>query len=374
MFSFGLVYFFLFFAVSSISGMLIPFLQYKGYQPVQIGTLISIYTLMGLFGQLGVGFFCEKFRTIKKIFIFCLVITLITTTLSIHIRKSLLFYLSFYTLGVFIGLLASLYDSWVLDGEYKCKFGKLRSYGALGWAFGVLSTGYIVSYFGYKILNIVFILFITITILITLKINDIKKEEKNKMKLKEILINKDYDFLVLSLLVVSISYRSYIQIIPYYIGYIGKTTSSIGMYYFLSAICEMIMLSVSINLMKKYSPDKLLILTPIALVIQFLVLYFSKNIIIVYVSSILNLFTFPIILMVGRIMVDRVSKKETKTTSQLIGFAIYNSSGIIIASFFVGFFVEYFGIPKTLIILILFTILSLIVTIYYDRKTIDKCV
>ena len=46
-------------------------------------------------------------------------------------------------------------------------------------------------------------------------------------------------------------------------------------------------------------------------------------------------------------MVDRVSFKELKTTSQLVGFAMYNSFGIIIASFLVGFLVDKFGIEKS---------------------------
>ena len=41
---FKIIYFFLFFGIATIGGMLIPFLQYKGFEPIQIGRLISLYT------------------------------------------------------------------------------------------------------------------------------------------------------------------------------------------------------------------------------------------------------------------------------------------------------------------------------------------
>ena len=38
---FRIIYFFVFFGTSTIAGMLIPFLQYKGFDPIQTGSLIS---------------------------------------------------------------------------------------------------------------------------------------------------------------------------------------------------------------------------------------------------------------------------------------------------------------------------------------------
>ena len=62
---FKIIYFFLFFGIATIGGMLIPFLQYKGFEPIQIGSLISLYTLIGLIGLFSVGYFCDKLKTIK---------------------------------------------------------------------------------------------------------------------------------------------------------------------------------------------------------------------------------------------------------------------------------------------------------------------
>ena len=369
---FIIVYFFLFFGVSNISGMLIPFLQYKGYEPIQIGTLISLFTLMGVFGQLFIGYFCSKFKTIKKVFLFALFITIIAGTFSFLFQKSIYFYIVFFILGIFSSILTSLIDTWVMESDEKNSFGKLRCFGSFGWAFGVLITGYIVSKFGYFMVNIIFSLSILISILSTLKLKDVIKEGNKKLGIKNLVSNKKYNFLIFSLLMVCISYRAYIQLIPYLIKYIGYDVSSLGIYYFLSSFSDILMFIICSKIMHKISPDKLLIVSPVAILIQLLIIYYTFDIKYLYISCIFQVFTFPVILMVGRVMVDRVSFKELKTTSQLVGFAMYNSLGIIIASFLVGFLVDKFGIEKSILQIIAFTIFSIFVVLIYDRKTKDE--
>ena len=64
---FRIIYFFVFFGTSTIAGMLIPFLQYKGFDPIQTGSLISLFTLSGLVGLFSDWtMFCDKLRTMKK--------------------------------------------------------------------------------------------------------------------------------------------------------------------------------------------------------------------------------------------------------------------------------------------------------------------
>lgn len=373
---FSMLYFFLFLGLSSVSGMLIPFLRYKGYEPIQVGYLISIFTLMGVFGQLGVGYFCDKFKTIKKVFLASLFVIIFSGSLSFLLQKSIPFYIVFFSLGMFASMIVSLIDTWVMESEEHIKesFGKLRCFGSFGWAFGVLITGYITSKYGYNVVNTLFVIVVFISIILTFKLNDIVKENTKKIKLKNLILNKQYDSLVFSLLTVSICYRSYLQLIPYIIESIGKSTLSIGIYFFLSSLSDIVMFAFCSKIMHKVSPDKLLLLAPISILMQLILIYFKFDLTFIYLSCILNIFTFPVILMVGRIMVDRVCEKELKTTSQLIGFAMYNSLGIIVASFLVGFLIENFGISKTIVQLMFITVFSIITVIIYDKKTVDEVI
>ena len=73
-------------------------------------------------------------------------------------------------------------------------------------------------------------------------------------------------------------------------------------------------------------------------------------------------------------MIDRVCPENLKTTSQLIGFALSNSLGIIIGSFIVGFLIEYFKIDKAILIMMIVAVLGIVITVFYDRKTKDRTV
>jgi MFS family permease len=371
---FRFLYFFLFFGLSTIYAMLIPFLSYKGYDSVEIGVLISLYTVSGMIGQFLVGFFCDKFKTIKKIFLPSMIVIMISGTISIMFNK-IIFIVGFMIMGCSNYILNTLCDSWVMEREepIKERFGKLRAYGSIGWAFGVLTSGFVISKFGYEVLNIVFVLMIFISFFIALKLKDTKKEcKKEKSSLSDLFKNKEYILTIIVLLIISISYRSYYQILPYAISNIGKTTVSFGIYSFISAISEMIMLMYASKVLKKVSPDKILILSPITIFIQLLILFIFKNIYIIYLSAILQLFTYPLILMVARIMIDRVSKCSVKTSSQLIGFAIFNSFGIVVSSLMVGTLIKYFNISYVILMIIFITILAIILSKIYDKKIKDK--
>lgn len=373
---FRIIYFFIFFGVSTIGGMLIPFLQYKGFNPIETGSLISLYTLIGLVGLFSIGYFCDKFKTIKKVLFPSLIITAVSGTLSILLTKGILFYLAFFLMGLFNAMVGPLCDSWIMEDtdEIKSKYGQLRAFGSIGWAFGVLIIGFVISNLGYKYVAFIYVISLLIGIICTFILKDIVKNCEGSINFKPLLTNKEYLFTIITLLIISIGFRGYLQLIPYSIALLVGRTSSLGIYSFICSIMEIIMLISSRKIMHKLSPDKLLILSPVAILIQILVIYFTQNIYIIYLSGVLQVFTYPIILIVGRTMIDRVSPGNLKTSSQLIGFAMFNSLGIIIASFMVGFLIQYLKIDKAIFFMMLVAILGILSAIFYDKKIKDKTV
>ena len=373
---FRIIYFFLFFGVSTIGGMLIPFLQYKGFDPIEIGSLISLYTLMGLVGLFSIGYFCDKLKTIKKVLLPSIIITTITGPISVIFSKGLIFYIVFFLMGLFSAILGSLCDSWVMESDEntKEKFGNIRAFGSVGWAFGVLSVGFIISNFGYKYVTFLYIGMLLVATFASFKLKDVIKNSSGSISFKLLLKNKDYIFTIITLLIICIGFRGYLQLIPYGIARAGGDTSNLGVFNFICSVSEIAMMILCNKIMHKLSPDKLLILSPIGVLIQMLVLYFVPNIYAIYLSGLLQVFTYPIILIVGRTMIDRVCPVNLKTTSQLIGFALSNNLGVIIGSFVVGLLIEYFNIEKAILIMMVVVCFGILITIFYDRKTKDKTI
>ena len=311
---FRTIYFFLFFGLANISGMLIPFLQYKGFDPIETGSLISLFTLSGLVGLFSIGYFCDKLKTIKKVLFPAIIITTITGFLAIITNKGILFYIVFFLMGLFSTMLGPLCDSWVMENidDVKVKFGEFRAFGSIGWAFGVLIVGFIVSNLGYKYVTFIYVGTLLIGILCAFKLKDVVKSCNNNMSFKPLLINKEYIFTVVTLLIICIGFRGYLQLVPYVITKVGGNTSNLGIYNFICSVSEIVMLILCRKIMHKLSPDKLLILSPIAIFIQMSVLYFIPGIYTIYLSGLFQVLTYPIILMVGRTMIDRVCPENLK--------------------------------------------------------------
>ena len=373
---FRITYFFVFFGVSTIGGMLIPFLQYKGFDPIETGSLISLYTLSGLVGLFSVGYFCDKLKTIKKVLFPSLIITTFAGIIAILFNKGILFYIAFFLMGLFNAMIGPLCDSWIMENidDIKSKFGQLRAFGSVGWAFGVLIVGFVISNLGYKYVTFIYGVALLVGIICTFILKDVVKNCEGSINFKPLLTNKEYFFTIITLLIICIGFRGYLQLVPYSITRIGGSTSNLGIYNFICSISEIIMLILCGKIMHKLSPDKLLILSPIAVFIQISVLYFIPNIYAIYLSGALQVFTYPIILIVGRTMIDRVCPGNLKTTSQLIGFAMFNSLGIIIGSFMVGFLMQYLKINKAILFMMVVALLGILCAIFYDRKTKDKTV
>ncbi len=373
---FRTIYFFLFFGLANISGMLIPFLQYKGFDPIETGSLISLFTLSGLVGLFSIGYFCDKLKTIKKVLFPAIIITTITGFLAIITNKGILFYIVFFLMGLFSTMLGPLCDSWVMENidDVKVKFGEFRAFGSIGWAFGVLIVGFIVSNLGYKYVTFIYVGTLLIGILCAFKLKDVVKSCNNNMSFKPLLINKEYIFTVVTLLIICIGFRGYLQLVPYVITKVGGNTSNLGIYNFICSVSEIVMLILCRKIMHKLSPDKLLILSPIAIFIQMSVLYFIPGIYTIYLSGLFQVLTYPIILMVGRTMIDRVCPENLKTTSQLMGFAMFNSLGLIIGSFIVGILIEFFKINGAILFMMCVSIIGVLSAIIYDRKIKDKTI
>ena len=373
---FRITYFFVFFGASTIGGMLIPFLQYKGFDPIETGSLISLYTLSGLVGLFSVGYFCDKLKTIKKVLFPSLIITTLAGIIAILFNKGILFYIAFFLMGLFNAMIGPLCDSWIMENidDIKSKFGQLRAFGSVGWAFGVLIVGFVISNLGYKYVTFIYGVALLVGIICTFILKDVVKNCEGSINFKPLLTNKEYFFTIITLLIICIGFRGYLQLVPYSITRIGGSTSNLGIYNFICSISEIIMLILCGKIMHKLSPDKLLILSPIAVFIQMSVLYFIPNIYAIYLSGALQVFTYPIILIVGRTMIDRVCPGNLKTTSQLIGFAMFNSLGIIIGSFMVGFLMQYLKINKAILFMMVVALLGILCAIFYDRKTKDKTV
>ena len=94
-------------------------------------------------------------------------------------------------MGLFNSMLGPLCDSWIMESsdDIKVKFGQLRAFGSVGWAFGVLIVGFVISNLGYKYVTFIYVGSLLVGIFCTFRLKDVVKSLERKYKFQTF-INK----------------------------------------------------------------------------------------------------------------------------------------------------------------------------------------
>ena len=127
-------------------------------------------------------------------------------------------------MGLFSAILGPLCDSWVMENieDIRLRFGNIRAFGSIGWAFGVLIVGFVISNLGYKYVTFIYLGALLVGTFCVFKLKDVVKNSDGNMSFKPLFTNKNYIFTIVTLLIICIGFRGYLQLVPYSIESIGE--------------------------------------------------------------------------------------------------------------------------------------------------------
>ena len=133
---FSLLQAFFFSAWAAFAGFNVYYLREAGFSNTEIGFAMSVMMGMGVLGQTFWGYVCDRFRSVKRVFIFCMV--LLATTIALYPFNA-----SIVTVTLSMGLIGflwmpqqSIIDSWIFASskELGRNYGFMRAWGSLGYA------------------------------------------------------------------------------------------------------------------------------------------------------------------------------------------------------------------------------------------------
>ena len=164
--------------------LLIPFMTEAGYTPTQRGLILAGMSLVGIFGQFLFGFLCDRYRTVKKFYVATMIALVVFCWLAYMTTANQFFY-HFMTIAFTGGLfqiVVGLLDAWTLETDpyLVLHYGKIRAFGALGWAIGSPMTAWIVSTMGYDKLGLANLIFTLLTLGISWNLRDAVKVQDRK--------------------------------------------------------------------------------------------------------------------------------------------------------------------------------------------------
>ena len=336
---------------------IIPYLNHVGYSASQRGVILAGMSLVGIFGQFLFGFLSDKYRTVKK-FYYATMIGLVLVSGAVYAVSGNLIYYHVITVALTGGLfqiVVSLLDAWVLEiNPYLVlHYGKIRAFGALGWAIGAPITAWIVNSMGYDKLGWANLIITLLTLAISWTLKDaVKITHKEGIHLndvKKLLMRKEYLVLVAILFMINVISSADMYTVIDKMLLLGATNAQVSMKWSLQAILELPLFFLGARLLIRFGGKKLLLFATAMYFIRFLgYAWASTNTLLIAFSG-FQLVTFPLINVSSKVLIAGESPDHLRSTGLLFATSMSFSLSSFIVPLIFGFLFERFGADATLI-------------------------
>lgn len=371
------IYFVFYFTIAIFAGFTVPYLSNLNFSNTKIGFMMSLLYFSGMLGQSLSGYICDLKGTIKKIFFIGMILLSIAVFLFFKMNTQIGLIVFICMIGFFQSSVFALLDSWVLESHEVVKktFGPIRAFGSIGWGISTLLIGKLIDIFGWGIIGRLYIVFTSILLLISYKAKDAKHEVHNNDSkpitfdsLKLLKKNREYISLLLIFFLLYFSFHALGMFSVILIGDFGGTKTHIGLFWLLAAFCEVPILLNAKKLMKKIKPSLLLIISSFFFFIRILLTAFATSVVSIILLAVLQMFSFSILIFISKYLIDEVSPKNLKTSSQTIATALSAGFSAIISLNLSGYIADKIGIQNMLLCLSSLCLIAFILSIKFHKQ------
>lgn len=379
-FKFALLYFIHYITASLIMSQRMTFLIRTSYTIQERSIIFAAIPLVSIGLQFFVGYLSDKYRTIKKIYIFAIVLSAITAFLFYSIQIQLFVFHFAITLlsNSAIAIINDLSDVWVLEskGSVKNNYSFIRAFGSAGWALGSFLVAQIILMFGYRGLARVSLLTSILVLAVVMFVRDDKKDVAvgefiHSIKItdiKEIFQNQSY------LLAISIMF--FLNFAASMAGYIiidkiialGGNEWHVGMRIVIAASAEIPLLLVGGRIHKKLGSIKMLLIGAIIYSLQFLGYFLATSNNVIFFVSALQGLSLPLFVVAIKYILLELSPDHLKTTGQMSGPAIINGIQGVLHPLVAAYLVGAFNINAPLLFAFVLAVIAILLNIPLVKK------
>jgi PPP family 3-phenylpropionic acid transporter len=155
--------------------------------------------------------------------------------------------------------------------------------------------------------------------------------------------NPTFVMLMIALIVTFIG-QSYFGFLINVIRNVGGDTANLGTTLSTYALVEIVPMTLSLPLLKKFGAKTLLLVSIIALFVKILIISFATNIVWIYISAAANMFSNGIYFFASVYFVNEIVKPNERTRGQaLIGLCSFGGIGTVIGASIIGSLLDRYG-------------------------------
>lgn len=363
--------FFVFIAISMVNTQMIPYLSKLGYTVIQRGYILAGSAVVAIVGQFLFGYLCDRFKKIKKFFLFAYILLVISSIGMFLIERNFFFYHLFTVscMGGMVKVIMGLDETWMLEVDEE-NYGRLRAAGALGLTIGSPIAGFIVHSFQYHMLMIVFTAVSILLLYLILRSTDACKKDSESIQLssvKELLKNKSYLLLVLIFLFVYMIGTADQYVVIDKMLTIGAGNHEVGIKWAVQSFMEVPLFLFASKILKKWKPITLLLTGTFMYSVKFILYGFFQSPWLIIATASLQLVTLPVIMLTSKVLIKAVTPKELCSSAQMFAMAIFIGFSGLITPLITAFLSKQIGYDWTLYVVAMFAVVPFLLIMVYKK-------
>ncbi len=342
-------YFFIFFSFGSFLPLLSPFLKERGFSGLNIGSALALGALVTIIMQPLWGYLADKYKNSKVIvfiLITCYTLAGLTMSLGAGVGKLTIIYGVFM---VFFSGIMPVIDSMVVGNGLE--FGKVRLWGAMGFALGAQVTGVMAENHGLPSIFIAITLSNILVLILTARIDDrshseIRDGSLDRGDILKLLSNKGYLIFLVASFLVGGSMTGHNNYFSLLYRELGGSLSGVGLAFLLFAGSEAPVMALVQNLSRRINVTSGLVISSLIFSLRWL--WYStmpdhKFILILFFIQGLSIGSFLVLV---TLYISEVTTPDLRTTALAIYFSFSAGLGGMFAQYFSGLILNNYGIAR----------------------------
>jgi MFS transporter, PPP family, 3-phenylpropionic acid transporter len=341
-------YLFFFSATSTIIMSFLPlYLKYQGLTGTEIGWLLAIGPFASLFIQPMAGYFSDKWKTVKKMIIVCVIGMILSGAWLLQLAAFLPLIVISFLFYAFMSPLGALGDSLAQKTAQQTggSFGKIRMWGSIGFGVAALITGQVLILIGIENVLYPFLLVAVLCLLSAFFLTDAEASKKPVELLDALSLLKN-GRLALFLLVITlfaVPHRVNDSYFGLYMMDMGGSELLIGWAWFLATLVEAAVFFVSAKWLAKFHELSLIILAGVLYGVRFMAFAWVDNPLFLVALHSLHGITFAIFYTAAFQYVSKIVPQHILSTAHLLFIAVFFGVSGMIGSLGGGWVMENAG-------------------------------
>jgi len=329
----------------------------KGIAASEIGLLMSMYVGAALMGQYSFGFLSDKLQSIRLPVVgAAMCYAAVVATIPLQTSKAWI-YPSMLLLGFLQQPIGPMLDSWTLKhlsrlGQ-RTLFGKIRSFGSLGWATTSLFTAYLILWFSWNMMFAVAVVAGMMLSLMALMIPDVAESDSDMQSdqprltigraLAHLFGNSAYLYILAVVFLMYLGVQTTFNFQGLLIKGAGGGIEELGWTFFFGVMSEMPAMFLSVWLLPRLPARKLMIIAGGLYMLRYALIIYFQTPWIIMVTACLEGVAFGLLLTALRSYVFAVVAEDVQTSAMTVVDATFLGLTVIIGGLVGGWLIEQFS-------------------------------